>query len=134
MIVVDASVLVVALADDGPHGDSARARLRGLSLVAPELVDLEVASTLRKLVAAEALPDRRARFALADLQALPLRRVGHLRLLERCWELRGNLSVYDAAYVALAEGLLVPLLTADSRIARSPGIRCSVEVMTGSEE
>lgn len=97
MIVVDASVLVVALADDGARGSQARRRLRGQRLVAPELVDLEVASVLRRLVATGSLAEQRAVAALDDLMDLPLMRVGHRRLLHRCWRLRANLTVYDAA-------------------------------------
>lgn len=129
MIVVDASVLVVALADDGAQGSQARRRLRGQRLVAPELVDLEVASVLRRLVATGSLAEQRAVAALDDLMDLPLMRVGHRRLLHRCWKLRANLTVYDAAYVAAAEVLSVPLLTADGRMAEAPGIRCTVEVL-----
>lgn len=129
MIVVDASVLVVALADDGAQGSQARRRLRGQRLVAPELVDLEVASVLRRLVATGSLAEQRAVAALDDLMDLPLMRVGHRRLLHRCWKLRANLTVYDAAYVAAAEVLSVPLLTADGRMAEAPGIRCAVEVL-----
>ena len=105
MIVVDASVLATALGDDGPDGDLARARLRGERLSAPELVDLEVASVLRRQVRGGEVDIRRAALALADLAALPLRRAPHRRLLARCWELRDNLTVYDASYVALAEAL-----------------------------
>ncbi len=129
MIVVDASVLVVALADDGARGSQARRRLRGQRLVAPELVDLEVASVLRRLVATGSLAEQRAVAALDDLMDLPLMRVGHRRLLHRCWRLGANLTVYDAAYVAAAEVLSVPLLTADGRMAEAPGIRCTVEVL-----
>ena len=129
MIVVDASVLVVALADDGAQGSQARRRLRGQRLVAPELVDLEVASVLRRLVATGSLAEQRAVAALDDLMDLPLMRVGHRRLLHRCWRLGANLTVYDAAYVAAAEVLSVPLLPADGRMAEAPGIRCTVEVL-----
>ncbi|MBA2716259.1 MAG: type II toxin-antitoxin system VapC family toxin [Propionibacteriales bacterium] len=130
MLVVDASVVATALADDGPHGDAARTRLRGELLVAPELLDLEVASVLRRQCAAQALEERRARLALDDLQAMPLRRAPHRPLLDRCWELGGNLTVYDAAYVALAELLQAGPPTADRRLARSPGPRCAIEVLT----
>lgn len=118
MIVVDASVLATALSDDGQDGDRARERLRGEQLAAPTLVDLEVASVLRKAARAGRLEDRRARQALTDLAALPLHRAAHVRLLERVWELRDNVPVYDAAYVALAEALGVALLTADGRLGR----------------
>ena len=129
MIVVDASVLATALGDDGPDGDHARARLRGERLSAPELVDLEVTSVLRRQVHSGAADPRRAALALADLAVLPLRRAPHRPLLARCWELRDNLTVYDASYVALAEVLDVTLLTADGRLARAPGLRCHVEIL-----
>lgn len=130
MIVVDASVLAPALADDGADGDRARLRLRGEQLVAPELVDLEVLSTLRRAVRAGRLDERRSGQALDDLAALPLRRVPHLPLLARAWELRDNLTAYDAAYVALAESLRALLLTADGGIEKASGVRCDVEVLT----
>ncbi len=125
MIVIDASVLATALGDDGSDGDRLRARLRGEDLVAPEIIDLEVVSVWRRT-----LPDeRRASLALADLADLPLRRAPHLPLLSRCWDLRHNLTPYDAAYVALAEALGVALLTADARLSRASGIQCAVELL-----
>lgn len=129
MIVVDASVLAPALADDGPDGDRVRERLGGEQLTAPELIDLEVVSTLRRAARAGKLDDRRAGQVLADLAALPLRRVPHLPLLSRIWELRDNLTAYDAAYVALAEALDALFLTADRPLGRAPGVRCEVEVL-----
>lgn len=129
MIVVDASVLATALGDDGPDGDHARTRLRGERLRAPELVDLEVTSVLRRQVRSGAVDLRRAALALADLAALPLRRAPHRPLLARCWELRDNLTVYDASYAALAEALDVTLLTGDGRLAHAPGLRCHVEIL-----
>jgi len=129
VIVVDASVLAVALADDGQDGDHARARLRGEQLTAPGLVDLEVASVWRRQIRDGAMDARRAALALTDLAALPLRRAAHQPLLDRCWELRDNLTIYDASYVALAEALEVTLLTGDGRLARSTGPRCPIEVL-----
>jgi predicted nucleic acid-binding protein len=129
VIVVDASVLATALGDDGPDGDHARARLRGERLSAPELVDLEVASVWRRQLRARLIDARRAKLALADLAAIPLRRAGHRPLLARCWELCDNLTIYDASYVALAEALDVPLLTADRRLATASGPRCQIEVL-----
>ena len=128
MIVADASVLVVALADDGPDGDQARSRLRGERLTVPELADLEVASVLRRQMKAGALDARRARLALDDLAALPARRAPHRPLLPRCWELRNNLTIYDAAYVALAEVMNTTLLTGDRKLARAPGPQCPIEI------
>lgn len=129
MIVVDAGVIVTALADDGEDGDRVRALLRDQRLAAPHLLDLEVVSAWRRLAAAGAVDDRRARLALEDLRTLRLERVAHRPLLPRCWELRGNLTVYDAAYVALAELLDATLLTADARLAGAPGIRCDVDLI-----
>jgi predicted nucleic acid-binding protein len=128
VLVTDASVLVVALADDGPDGDLARARLRGEHLAWPELADLEVASVLRRQLRAGGIDARRASLALDDLAALPARRARHRPLLARCWELRDNLTLYDAAYVALAEALDAVLLTGDQRLSRAPGPRCPIEI------
>ena len=132
MIVIDANVLVVALADDGPDGDRVRVRMRGEHLAAPELIDLEVLSVLRRSERAGALNARRAALAVLDLRELPLDRVPHLPLVRRCWELLGNVTAYDAAYVALAETLGVPLLTADRRLAAAPGLSCVVEVLSSA--
>ena len=129
MLVVDASVLVVALADDGPDGDQARARLRGERLVLPELADLEIVSVLRRQIRAGAIDTRRAGLALEDLAALPARRAPHRPLLARCWELRDNLTVYDAAYVALAEAMQATLLTGDRRLSGASGPQCPIEVL-----
>lgn len=129
MIVVDASVLAPALADDGDDGGRARDRLRGERLCAPSLVDLEVASVLRRAATTRRLDERRAAQALADLVLLPLRRIGHVSLLDRIWELRGNVTVYDGAYVALAELASATLLTADARLSRAPSIRCAIEIL-----
>jgi predicted nucleic acid-binding protein len=126
VIVVDASVLATALGDDGDDGDTARERLRGEELAAPEIIDLEVTSVWRRTL----IDERRAALALADLADLPLRRAPHLPLLPRCWELRHNLTPYDAAYVALAEALDVAFVTADRRLSRAAGIRCAVDVLS----
>jgi len=131
VIVVDASVLVTALADDHADGDRARAALQAAgALAAPELIDLEVTSVLRRAVAGGRLDDRRARQALDDLAALPLTRAPHLALLDRVWQLRANVTPYDAAYVALAEILGARLLTADVRLAHAPGPTCQIVVLS----
>jgi predicted nucleic acid-binding protein len=129
VIVVDASVLAVALGDDGTDGERARERLTGETLVAPELVDLEVVSVWRRHVAAKLMPARRAASALADLVDLPLRRSSHQPFLQRIWELRHVVTPYDAAYVALAEILDAVLVTADARLSRASGFNCQVEVV-----
>lgn len=130
MIVVDASVLAPALGDDGAAGTVARARLVGETLAAPELIDLEVSSVLRGRVLAGKLDAVAAEVALGDLVALPIRLTSHRALITRCWQLRHNLTSYDAAYVALAEILDVPLVTADANLQAVPGIRCVVETLT----
>jgi predicted nucleic acid-binding protein len=130
VIVVDASVLVPALTDDEAEGDRYRARLAGERLAAPAMIDVEVASAWRGLSRSGRLPMRRAELALADLAALPLARAGHRPLMNRIWELRDNLSAYDASYVALAELLGTVLLTADAAIAGAPGAQCDVEVLS----
>lgn len=129
MLVVDAGVIATALGDDAGDGDRARARIRGEVLAAPELMDLEVASVLRRQLRTGAIDLRRAKLALADLAALPVQRVSHEPLLRRCWQLRDNLTVYDAAYVALAEALDADLLTGDRRLASATGPRCRIEVL-----
>lgn len=84
---------------------------------------------VRRQTARGALNDRRARMAVRDLRDIPLRRAPHTPLLPRCWELRDNLTPYDAAYVALAEVMHLPLITADRRLAAAAGVRCQVEVL-----
>ena len=128
MIVTDASFLVMALADDGDDGAGARARLRGEELAAPHLADLEVASVLRRSVAAGNVTVQRAQQALQDLSDLDVERVAHTSLLPRVWDLRGNYTAYDACYVALAELFQAPLLTCDAKMARGSGAQCVFEV------
>ena len=130
MIVTDASVVITALVDETQAGYTARARLVDERLRAPELLDLEVASALRRRAAAGALTLELAKEAIRDLQRLPIERISHRQLLNRCWELRENVTIYDASYVALAETLGAVLVTADKRLARAPGLRCAVEVLS----
>ena len=125
MLVIDASALVDALLVAGP----ARARLSAANLHAPELIDAELVSVLRRLVLVNKLLGSQALQALSIAGRLGLRRQPTRSLWPRAWELRTNLSAYDALYVALAEQLQAPLLTADARLARAPGLRCSVELI-----
>jgi predicted nucleic acid-binding protein len=129
VIVVDASVLAPALGDDGTVGDTARRRLAGESLAAPELIDMETLSVFRKMLRAKKLDAVRAAAATTDLADLPMQRASHRMLVRRCWEMRENLTPYDAAYVALAELLAVSLVTADRGLARVVGIGCVVELV-----
>ena len=127
MIVVDASVLVGAVL--GTQAAVVDRLSREPALHAPELLPLEVASALRRFVLAGQVGERVARTALGMVAELPLTLYPHVVLLSRIWELRANLTVYDAAYVALAEALEVPLITSDARLSQAPGIRCSVELV-----
>jgi predicted nucleic acid-binding protein len=129
LIVVDASVIAPALADDDEDGERARSRLQGERLTAPEVLDLEVVSVIRKAFASRALSRRRAGLALTDLIDLDLERISHRPMLARIWELHENLTPYDAAYVALAETVDATLVTADRRLSRAPGPRCTIEYL-----
>lgn len=129
MIVVDASILANALGDDGGDGRAARRRLATEELAAPDLVDVETVAVLRKRWLAGGLTDRRFAAAIGDLEDLELARYPTLGLMRRAFELRANVTAYDAAYVALAEQLGCLLLTADQRLAASPGVGCPFEVL-----
>ena len=122
-------MIAPALADDDEDGERARSRLRGERLTAPELLDLEVVSVIRKALISGALTRRRAGSALADLGDLDLERISHRRMLARIWELHQNLTPYDAAYVALAETIDSTLVTADRRLSLAPGPRCTIEYL-----
>ncbi len=127
MIVVDSSALLAALvARDKPDGLVERVANDALS--APHLLDVEMLSGLRRLVGTGELSNDRANDARSDFADLGILRYPHSGLSDRAWELRHNLSVYDAVYVALAEALEVPLVTCDGRIASSPGHRADVEL------
>lgn len=130
MIVADASVLLEVLLRT-EAGAIAERRLfqRRESLHAPELVDLEIAQVLRRYTHRGEVTAFRASASLNLFRRFPLERYGHAPLLPRIWELRENITAYDAAYVALAEALRAPLITCDPRLAAAPGIRAAVEVI-----
>ncbi|MCY3643686.1 MAG: type II toxin-antitoxin system VapC family toxin [Acidimicrobiaceae bacterium] len=128
MIVVDASVATEAVGGSSDRNLEALRRITREAALAPHLLDLEVASALRGLVRRGGLAEALAQSALRYLAVLPVTRCDHRVLLPRCWELRDNLTVYDAAYVALAEATGATLLTSDQRLAKAPGIRCEVEL------
>jgi len=131
--VIDASVVVTVLAD-AEHAPWAESQLStggaDRFLWAPHLIDAEVGQALRREVAVGRLEEGRADAALLDLMRMPLRRIDHLGLIHRAWELRHNFSFYDGLYVALAEGLDVPLVTLDRRLARAAGEAAEVAVLT----
>jgi predicted nucleic acid-binding protein len=125
VIVVDASAVVAALLHAGP----ARNCLSDQSLHAPHLLDLEVIAVLRRLNLQGTLTPEMAGGYLLAFRSLGVRRFASQGLLERIWELRENLSAYDASYVALAEALGCPLLTADRRLAAAPGPACAIQLV-----
>jgi len=126
VIVLDASVAVTGLLVAGSAGDAARDVLRSGPVHAPHLLDVEVASAVRRWVVSGRLSEREARMSLADLRDLAVDRHAHEAFLDRALDLRDSVSPYDAMYVALAELLGAPLVTADQRLARASGIRCTV--------
>ena len=101
----------------------------GETLHAPHLIDIETTQVLRRHVAKGAIGAQRGREAIQDVGALALRRYGHVDLLPRVWEMRDNLTAYDAVYVALAAVLDAPLLTCDRRLAAAAGHRARIEAM-----
>ena len=130
MIVVDASAVVEVLLNTVVGGDIADRLLdRQETIAAPHLLDLEVLQVLRRFALAGDLDAERAEQAITDFSDLAILRYAHEPLNGRIWDLRSNLTAYDAAYVALAEALDVPLLTRDACIARSPGHGARVELV-----
>jgi predicted nucleic acid-binding protein len=128
-MIVDASVIAAALVDGQPLGRSARAAIRGNSLIAPACIGLEVVSAWRRKVRLGELDPQIAAVAIDDLTRAPITLMPHGPLLKRIWQLRDNLSTYGASYVALAESLAMPLLTADRRLANAPGAACEFRVL-----
>ncbi len=131
LVVIDASVLTAFYAADDPRRDAVAARLAtGDALFAPAHVDAEVVSALRGLghrspVLRAAVPD-----ALRHLAGFPIRRMLLAPLLDRMWELRDNVTPYDAAYVALAERLDGPVITCDAKLAAASGPRCAFDLIS----
>ncbi len=129
MLVVDASVIAPAVADGGSDGVRFRQRLRGEQVAAPDLLGVEVLSVIRRQLHVGTIDVTHAEQAVTDLLDLPITVYPSARLLLRCWQLRDNLTAYDACYIALAETLGCSLLTADTRLSRAPGTRCPIEVI-----
>lgn len=129
MLVVDASVIAPVVADGGPDGVRYRRRLRGEHLAAPDLLGVEVMAVIRRQLQVGTIDLTQAEQAMTDLLDLPMTVYPTAPLLLRGWQLRDNLTAYDACYIALAETLGRSLLTADARLARAPGTRCPIEVI-----
>ncbi len=122
---VDASAALTALLTAG----AARRALAAEQIHVPHLIDPEVTSGLRRRVAARQMNSDTAWGALDTWRRLGMTRYPVFAILDRVWQLRDDLSAYDATYVALAEHLDCVLLTADGRLSRAPGIRCPVTVV-----
>ncbi|MGQ0560426.1 MAG: type II toxin-antitoxin system VapC family toxin [Gemmatimonadota bacterium] len=129
MIVVDASAIVEVLLQL-TAAESLMGRLfdSGETLHGPQLLDVEVTQVVRRYWLRGELTAIRAGEAIQDLADLPVTRYAHDSLLTRIWQLRNNLTAYDAAYVALAEALGAPLITRDASLGKVRGIRAQVEV------
>lgn len=128
-LVADASATVLALVDGGAWGEKARAALADDEVVAPALLDVEVVQAIRGRVLGGKLDAKVAARAVTDLSLLPVRRLDSVPLLSRIWELRHNVTAYDAAYVALAEAFDADLLTTDARLAGASGVRCRFRLL-----
>ena len=130
MIVLDASAVIAVLLGAGSGAERIRGKVEspGESLHVPHVMDLEVLHTLRRQTFLGTLSRERGAEALEDLKNIAFVRYPHASLVDRVWELKDNLTAYDAAYVALAEALDAPLVTLDARLAQAPGICASVEV------
>lgn len=131
MIVVDASVVVDVLLNRSPTGIEVARRLSAEagSLLAPHLIDAEIGQVLRRFWLSRAITAERAATALDDYSQMPIARYPHWPLLARAFEMRGNVTFYDALYLALAEATGAPLLTADRRLADVPGVSARVDVV-----
>jgi predicted nucleic acid-binding protein len=125
VIVADASAVVSALLNAG----AARDLLGRERVQVPHLVDAEVASALRSVTSTGVLTPDEGWAALDTWRRLGVSRHPVVGLLDRMWQLRENVTAYDAAYVALAEALDCPVVTADARLSRAPGLRCTVTVV-----
>ena len=119
--VIDASVAVEYLLKT-PLGIFISDVIEDAYLVAPELIDVEVTSALRRAVLSERIEAERASIALSALEQWPLQRISHRELIVAAWRHRNNLSAYDAFYVALAQACCMPLLTADIKLTRAPNL------------
>jgi predicted nucleic acid-binding protein len=131
LIVIDASILANVVGDDGDDGRRARQEFRvAEGVAAPDLADVETTAVLRKRWLAGSITDQRFADAVTDLEDLDFDRYPTLQFMARAYQLRANVTAYDAAYVALAEELGCELITADSRLAKAAGPRCTIRILS----
>jgi predicted nucleic acid-binding protein len=132
VIVVDSSIILeVLLRTKSARLIEKKIFSRGQTLHAPHLIDIEIAQVIRRYTSAGEITAERAFQAIEDLIDFRISRYSHEILLARIWELRTNMTAYDASYVALAEILDAPLLTRDSKLARSPGSTAKIQLISG---
>lgn len=132
MIVLDASAAVeLLLQTQRAEQIAARALDPAERLHAPELIEIEVAQVLKRLLQARQITLARAELAFTDFEQLAIERHAHRPLLRRVWSLRSAVSAYDGAYVALAEALPAPLLTCDEKLSRAHGHSAAIELISG---
>ncbi len=131
MIVVDTSAILSALVCRPRNQDLVERLAEDGDLHAPHLIDVEVIHALRRLVAGRALTEDRAADVRTDFADLTIVRYPHQPLADRMWELRHNLSTYDAPFVALSEALNASLITCDSRLAGASGHKARIELFAG---
>jgi predicted nucleic acid-binding protein len=123
-VVVDASVLVAALVDTGPHGSWAEEVVAGAGLHAPGLARVEATNILRRLERAKEITLPEANAAHEDLMQLSMELFDFDPFAERVWDLRHTITSYDAWYVAVAEALKLPLATLDHRLSKAKDVSC----------
>jgi len=122
--------MVSILLDPGPDAEPIRERVEspGESLHVPHLLNIQVLNVLRRQTLRGILAEERGATVLQDLESIRMIRYPHVPLLERIWNLRGNLTAYDAAYITLAEALDAPLVTTGTWLAQAPGNHATVEL------
>jgi predicted nucleic acid-binding protein len=128
VIVIDASALTELLVAGTPRAVRIATRIQRETLHAPHLIDLELVSALRSLEARQVLSTAEATKATFDLLAVTITRYAHDAFIPRIWQLRSNMTAYDAVYIALAEALGAPLVTCDAKLAGAPGHRVKIEL------
>jgi predicted nucleic acid-binding protein len=128
LVVIDSSALVALFTDAGDLGEWVARSIAGAALSAPQLVQFECANILRRKERSGEIDASAAALAHADLLALPVKLWPYSLLAERAWQLRKHVTVYDAAYVALAELIAAPLVTLDQRLGRTHGVRCEFQL------
>jgi predicted nucleic acid-binding protein len=128
VVVLDSSALAALLTDAGKLGDWVGQSIAGAALTAPQLVLFECANIVRRQELSGEIDASAATLAHADLLAMPLQLWPYALLADRAWQLREHVTIYDAAYIALAELIGASVVTLDRRLGRTHGLRCAIQV------